>query len=258
MVSNQHDQFSPGISRGSGKGLFLILVGSIAFFAVIPASFAFSGDGGSFITVFLFGILGSFVLLAVGAFMFAMAQSEPEAGERPTNTTPTGSPHSAPPSHPAYQPASHPPITPAAPIIIQHIGEYVAGSKINIRDSVLNRSHVGDNGIKDDGMKDDGIKDDGMRDDGIKDGGMRDDGMGDRGETTINGDTATDTSEPVPPINGPTLLDEYRRILREAWSDGTLSPGEFDFLDRVRESEGISMEQHRMVQQEIFAEMGTS
>ena len=115
--------------------------------------------------------------------------------------------HSIPgPDRPERHDREHTP-----PIIIQNIGEYIAGSKTSISDSVIQRSNIG---------------------------------------------------VPRPPrvselsrTGKKKVLEEYKAILKHAWSDGNISKGEKAILDHIRWRDEITAEDHRRVENEILKEM---
>lgn len=101
-------------------------------------------------------------------------------------------------------------------VVVQNIGEYIAGGKVDIRDSVVNRSQMGNttNG-----------------------------GLGKPHNPQFNAEV--DMSDRT------TVLDEYRKLLESVWEDGIVSDEEFAFLQRIRKHEGITMTEHLEVEMEI-------
>jgi uncharacterized membrane protein YebE (DUF533 family) len=47
-------------------------------------------------------------------------------------------------------------------------------------------------------------------------------------------------------------IDIYKSILETAWADGIITPDESAMLSRLKELLGISEEQHRIVEKEIW------
>lgn len=97
------------------------------------------------------------------------------------------------------------------PYIIQNIGEYIAGSKTKISDSVIQRSEIGS--------------------------------------------SATPRVSELANANKEKIMDEYRIILTQVWSDGTISEGEKAILDHIRWRDDINEDDHRKVENEILREM---
>ncbi len=113
--------------------------------------------------------------------------------------------------------------------VIQHIGEYVAGSKTTIRDSVVQRSQIGS---------------------GAPAPPPPPGQLGSSaGEVTIQ-DSVVQRSQ----IGGgvsPAALDRYREALQRAWKDGQVDDDERFFLESMRETYGISDEMHLELEREI-------
>ena len=92
--------------------------------------------------------------------------------------------------------------------VVQNIGEFVSGDKVDIRDSVISHSKIGSAAHQD-----------------------------------------------VDPENREEVLEEYRRLLEEVWKDGKLSEEEFEFLQKIRKHENISMSDHMRIEREVRERM---
>jgi len=127
-----------------------------------------------------------------------------------SSTTPKRRP-SAPRSEPPPRGVRSPDYDGSPPYIIQNIGEYIAGSKTKISDSVIQRSEIGT--------------------------------------------SDTPRVSELANANKDKIMDEYRIILTQAWSDGTISEGEKAILDHIRWRDDINEDDHRKVENEILREM---
>jgi len=103
-------------------------------------------------------------------------------------------------------------------VVVQNIGEYVAGGRVDIRESVVQRSQLGN---------------------------------------TTGGDHPHDPSFD-PDVNMPSrprFLEEYRKLLESVWGDGIVTDQEFEFLQRIRKHERITMSEHLQVEMEVREKM---
>ncbi len=141
-------------------GVILLVLGVFLFFMTIPAvmMFATSDAGpGVFIAVFFLGFLGSSALIFIGIWLMGDLSGKLVGTTMPRTMAPFSFPpgpkqqqgpnqhHQQISSQDQQQPHSYVHTPPEqVPVVIQHIGEYVAGSKVEIRDSIIQRSSIGD------------------------------------------------------------------------------------------------------------------
>ena len=99
-------------------------------------------------------------------------------------------------------------------VVVQNIGEYVAGGKVDIKDSVIQRSQLGNLNAEDEVIV---------------------------GRT--EGEIKLSDKEKV--------LEEYRLLLETVWEDGIVTEDEFEFLQRIRKHEDITMSEHLKVEKAV-------
>ena len=115
-------------------------------------------------------------------------------------------------------------------VIVQNIGEYVSGSKLNIHDSVVQRTSLGSTGS----------------------------GEGTR-RNILTG--VEEKEEPIPDIDPLSKYEArkfYESILKKAWEDGYINESEFRMLKAIRESENITLDGHREIEKKIVEEKGVT
>jgi len=130
MAEQEHQ----GSSMRMGAGLVLMLLGIFVFFGTIPLTIYNSGESHCFLATFFLGFFGAFALIVAGVWLFHRAQQEEDG--RDTGPFGTMFPRAGAPS--SRQGEHLPP-----QVIVQNIGEYIAGSKVDITDSVVLRSQLG-------------------------------------------------------------------------------------------------------------------
>ncbi len=97
-------------------------------------------------------------------------------------------------------------------VVVQNIGEYVAGGKVDLQDCVVNRSDIGNV-------------------------------------------SRSPSAEVQDMKDRSAVLVEYRKLLESAWEDGVVTDEEFEFLQRVRKTEGITLAEHLKAEEEVKARM---
>ena len=125
-------------------------------------------------------------------------------------------------------------------VVIQNIGEYVSGSRVSIRDSVVQRSHLG-------GGKD--IEDSIVVGNTIISGDSDEDADG--APVPTSGEPSTTTPAETP-LSDYEARKFYKSILQKAWEDAYINETEYRMLKNIRESANISLEEHKKLEEEVL------
>lgn len=116
-------------------------------------------------------------------------------------------------------------------VIVQNIGEYVSGSKLNIHDSVVQRTSLGSTGSREEELV---------------------------GEIMPG---AEEEEYPIPDFDSRSDYETrtfYESILKKAWEDGYVNESEFRMLKAIRNSERITLDEHREIEKDIVEEKGAT
>jgi hypothetical protein len=108
-------------------------------------------------------------------------------------------------------------------VVVQNIGEYIAGGKLDIKDCVVQRSRLGN----------------------TQEGGLGQPGI----KTTDKGEDASKRK---------CSFDEYKKLLDSVWKDGIVTDQEFEFLQRIRKFEGITLTEHLQAEMDIKQELAAN